>query len=81
MIVHVVSPLNETPVFLFSPGPKRWKLWIEALSSTLILYVPALIAFRSLPAFSTSIEKPGRYTYQCDPHAARGMKGHFKVTA
>ena len=25
--------------------------------------------------------KPGRYTYQCDPHAALGMKGHFKVTA
>ena len=25
--------------------------------------------------------KPGRYTYQCDPHAARGMKGHFRVTA
>jgi plastocyanin len=25
--------------------------------------------------------KPGRYTYQCDPHAAMGMKGHFKVTA
>src|SRR6266576_3212613 len=24
--------------------------------------------------------KPGKYTYQCDPHAARGMKGHFKVT-
>jgi len=24
--------------------------------------------------------KPGRYTYQCDPHAASGMKGHFKVT-
>ena len=24
--------------------------------------------------------KPGRYTYQCDPHAAVGMKGHFKVT-
>jgi plastocyanin len=24
--------------------------------------------------------KPGRYTYQCDPHAARGMKGHFTVT-
>src|SRR5918912_2174348 len=21
--------------------------------------------------------KPGRYTYQCDPHAASGMKGHF----
>jgi len=25
--------------------------------------------------------KPGRYTYQCDPHAARGMKGHFRVIA
>jgi plastocyanin len=24
--------------------------------------------------------KPGKYTYQCDPHAALGMKGHFKVT-
>jgi plastocyanin len=25
--------------------------------------------------------KAGRYTYQCDPHALRGMKGHFRVTA
>ena len=25
--------------------------------------------------------KPGRYTYQCDPHASLGMKGHFRVTA
>jgi plastocyanin len=25
--------------------------------------------------------KPGRYTYQCDPHALRGMRGHFRVTA
>ena len=24
--------------------------------------------------------KPGRYTYQCDPHALGGMKGHFRVT-
>jgi plastocyanin len=24
--------------------------------------------------------KKGKYTYQCDPHAARGMKGSFKVT-
>ena len=24
--------------------------------------------------------RPGRYTYQCDPHAAGGMKGSFKVT-
>ena len=25
--------------------------------------------------------KPGKVTYQCDPHAARGMKGSFKVTS
>jgi plastocyanin len=24
--------------------------------------------------------KPGRYTYQCDPHHLSGMIGHFKVT-
>jgi plastocyanin len=24
--------------------------------------------------------KPGKYTYQCDVHAATGMKGTFKVT-
>ena len=24
--------------------------------------------------------KPGIYTYQCDPHAAVGMKGTFRVT-
>jgi plastocyanin len=24
--------------------------------------------------------KKGTYTYQCDPHAARGMKGSFTVT-
>jgi len=24
--------------------------------------------------------KPGKVTYQCDPHAAAGMKGTFKVT-
>jgi plastocyanin len=25
--------------------------------------------------------KPGRYTFQCDPHATQGMKGTFQVTA
>jgi plastocyanin len=25
--------------------------------------------------------KPGKYTYQCDPHAAAGMKGTFRVTS
>ena len=25
--------------------------------------------------------RPGRYTFQCDPHATSGMKGTFRVTA
>jgi plastocyanin len=25
--------------------------------------------------------RPGTYTYQCDPHAAVGMKGTFRVTS
>jgi plastocyanin len=25
--------------------------------------------------------KPGKYTYQCDPHATLGMKGSFRVTS
>ena len=24
--------------------------------------------------------KPGKYTYQCDPHASAGMQGMFRVT-
>jgi plastocyanin len=28
----------------------------------------------------TVLLKKGTYTYQCDPHAAGGMKGTFKVT-
>ena len=29
----------------------------------------------------TVVLKQGRYTYQCDPHASRGMKGTFTVSA
>jgi plastocyanin len=25
--------------------------------------------------------KAGRYTYQCDPHASGGMRGHFRVSS
>jgi plastocyanin len=38
----------------------------------------------SVPAVGTKSVtvtlKKGTYTYQCDPHAASGMKGTFKVT-
>jgi plastocyanin len=37
------------------------------------------ISFKGETTWKVTL-KPGRYTYQCDPHAARGMKGHFTVT-
>jgi plastocyanin len=37
------------------------------------------IAFVGTTTWTVKL-KPGRYTYQCDTHAALGMKGTFKVT-
>lgn len=37
------------------------------------------VAFKGDTSWRITLRK-GTYTYQCDPHAARGMKGTFKVT-
>jgi plastocyanin len=37
------------------------------------------VAFKGETSWRIKL-KPGRYTYQCDPHAAAGMKGSFRVT-
>jgi plastocyanin len=37
------------------------------------------VAFEGTQTWTIRL-KPGRYTYQCDPHAASGMKGQFRVT-
>jgi plastocyanin len=37
------------------------------------------VAFMGKKTWTITL-KPGKVTYQCDPHAARGMKGTFKVT-
>jgi plastocyanin len=37
------------------------------------------VAFKGDKTWKITLKK-GRYTYQCDPHAAMGMKGHFRVT-
>jgi plastocyanin len=37
------------------------------------------VAFKGETTWKVTL-KPGRYTYQCDPHAANGMKGRFTVT-
>ncbi len=38
------------------------------------------VAFKGETTWTVKL-KPGTYTYQCDPHAAGGMKGSFRVTA
>src|SRR5258708_29760547 len=39
--VHLVVPVPVTLVFLLTPGPVRWKSWIDARSWMVIAYVPA----------------------------------------
>ena len=37
------------------------------------------VAFQGEKSWKIKL-RPGTYTYQCDPHASRGMKGTFRVT-
>ena len=37
------------------------------------------VSFKGEKSVTVTLEK-GTYTYQCDPHAAGGMKGTFEVT-
>jgi len=37
------------------------------------------VAFQGETSWRVKL-RPGTYTYQCDPHASRGMKGTFRVT-
>ena len=37
------------------------------------------VSFKGKQTWTVRLKK-GRYTYQCDPHAAIGMKGTFRVT-
>jgi len=38
------------------------------------------VAFKGEVTWTIKL-KPGRYTYQCDPHHLSGMRGTFRVTA
>jgi hypothetical protein len=60
---QVWLPVPLTDVFLFTPGPNRWTLWIEDLSRTLIVYFPAPSVVTAFPAaVLTEIVKPGPLT-------------------
>ena len=37
------------------------------------------VSFQGQTTWTITLKK-GKYTYQCDPHAASGMKGTFRVT-
>ena len=37
------------------------------------------VSFKGETTWTIKLKK-GKYTYQCDPHAASGMKGSFRVT-
>jgi plastocyanin len=66
-------------------GTYRIKIEDKASIHNFHLFGPGLnkktgIGFKGETTWTIKL-KPGRYTYQCDPHAAMGMKGSFRVTA
>jgi len=48
--VHVTVPLNATPVLRLTPGPTRWKSWLDERSRTVIAYLPASSVETAFPA-------------------------------
>ena len=66
-------------------GTYRIKVEDKASIHNFHLFGPGLnkktgISFKGETTWTIKL-KVGRYTYQCDPHAAMGMKGRFRVTA
>ena len=63
-----------------------YKIKVEDKSSmhNFHLFGPGLnkktgVSFKGTRTWTIKLKK-GKYTYQCDPHAANGMKGSFRVT-
>ena len=66
-------------------GTYRIKVEDKASIHNFHLFGPGLnkktgVSFKGETTWTIKL-KPGRYTYQCDPHALTGMKGRFRVTA
>jgi plastocyanin len=65
-------------------GRYRIKVEDKASIHNFHLFGPGLnkktgVSFKGETTWTITL-KPGRYTYQCDPHHLSGMIGHFKVT-
>jgi plastocyanin len=66
-------------------GTYRLKVEDKSSSHNFHLIGPGLnkktgVGFKGETTWTIKLKR-GRYTYQCDPHAATGMKGSFRVTA
>jgi plastocyanin len=64
-------------------GTYRIKVEDKASIHNFHLFGPGLnkktgVAFVGNKTWTITL-KPGRYTYQCDPHHLSGMRGHFRV--
>jgi plastocyanin len=76
---------GSTDLKTIKAGTYRIKVEDKASIHNFHLFGPGLnkktgVSFKGETTWTIKL-KAGRYTYQCDPHAASGMKGHFKVTA
>jgi plastocyanin len=76
--------LNGKDLKTIKAGTYKIKVEDKATVHNFHLMGPGLnkktaVAFKGQTTWTITL-KPGRYTYQCDPHAALGMKGHFTVT-
>jgi plastocyanin len=76
---------GNTDLKTIKAGTYRIKVEDKASIHNFHLFGPGLnkktgVSFKGETTWTVKL-KAGRYTYQCDPHAASGMKGHFKVTA
>src|SRR5262249_37286001 len=54
VIVNVFVPVPETLVLTLTPGPVRWKSWIDDLSLTTSMIFPGFVGF-----FAIEMVKPG----------------------
>jgi plastocyanin len=76
--------LNGKDLKTLKAGTYRIKIEDKSSSHDFHLKGPGLnktttVAFMGDRTWTITLKK-GTYTYQCDPHAAMGMKGTFKVT-
>ena len=76
--------LNGKDLKTIKAGTYKIKVEDKASTHNFHLFGPGVNKRTSVPFTGettwTVKLKPGKYTYQCDPHASAGMKGTFKVT-